>query len=160
MGAMKMGRMKNLYAILGVILALVASSRGQDSTAITYQPLGSGVAGSEHVSDRLYPYGFAVDYCKGTVNGSNDNSACLQAALNALGVNFQSLEIDPPVYSVSGTATVASSTSLTTGGTNFSMLAVGDVICIGSSTYVNCTGGVYRTITGSVANGVERARIP
>jgi fermentation-respiration switch protein FrsA (DUF1100 family) len=121
-----------------------------DATAVYWNPLGAGTVmpGSNtiRVSDRLYPYGFALDYCLGQVTGAMDNSGCLQSALNATGVNFQSLEIQPPLYSVTGSGTVQSGgTELTTGGT-FSMPTVGDVICIGSTTYVNCPGAYY-TVT-------------
>jgi len=68
------------------------------------------------------------------VNGTYDNTACLQSALNALGVNFQSLEIQPPILPLSGTATVGN-TPYSTGilvtsmsGSSFAGLSPGDAI--------------------------------
>lgn len=143
--------------VFAALLSNVPSSLAQDATAITYNPLGVTpvLPNTINVADRLYPYGFALDYCQ-SVGGTTDNSVCLQNALNATGVNFQSLEIQPPLYSVSGTANVVSpGTTLCLGGptcaagTGFQNLTVGDVICLGSTTYVNCGGatGNYRTVT-------------
>jgi hypothetical protein len=110
-----------------------------DATAVTYTGLGA-TAMTNHVSDRLYPYGFAVDFCGTTaVNGSSDNTLCLQNALNATGVNFQSLEIQPPVFSASGSASVSGSTVTTTG--SFANLAPGDTI------QIPATAGPYYTIS-------------
>ena len=76
-------------------------------TGLPQGPYASG-ATQVHVSDRLYPYGFALDFCYGQVDGTSDNAACLQNALNALGVNFHSLEIQPSVISPGGQANLTS----------------------------------------------------
>ncbi|HXM46059.1 MAG TPA: hypothetical protein VN924_32800 [Bryobacteraceae bacterium] len=131
--------MQSPLAALVVFLWPCWTALAQDATTVTYTPLGANAL-PIHVSDRLYPYGFAVDFCGLTnVDGATDNTVCLQNALNATGVNFQSLEIQPPVYSASGSASVSGSTVTTTG--SFANLTPGDTIQIPATT------GPYYTIS-------------
>jgi len=137
-----------------LLLSVAGLVNGQtDATAVTYTglPIGPGTGGTmqNHVSDSLYPHGYALDFC-GTVNvnGVNNNTTCLQYALNALGGNFTTLEIQPPVFTIGGSAnaTVGSATAFgvpVITSASFQGLVAGDTIQMWQSP---ATSGPYYQI--------------
>ena len=97
----------NLYftnprAIAAVLPALSASSPlGYNSSTGAFTCPGCGAytgsgtgAVATTVSTVLQVTGRSLDFCT-TVDGSTDNTTCLQSALNSLGVKYATLEIEP-----------------------------------------------------------------
>ena len=116
----------NARAIAAVLPALSASSPlGYNSSTGVFTCPGCGAytgsgtgAVATTVSTVLQVTGRSLDFCT-TVDGSTDNTTCLQSALNSLGVKYATLEIEPGSATSGNTAINYVSSKLTWGPASY-----------------------------------------